>query len=74
MKKLTPIKLEDGTVIYMEVKEDIEIVSDEITEDEGTRELTREDLGKVKTKKAGEKELEPLKNKSKKIVDFTMFC
>ncbi len=46
MKKLTPIKLEDGTVIYMEVKEDIEIVSDEITEEEGERELTREDLGK----------------------------
>ncbi len=46
MKKLTPIELEDGTVIYMEVKEDVEIVSDETTEEEGERELTRGDLGK----------------------------
>ncbi len=46
MKKLTPIKLEDGTVIYMEVREDIELVSEEETEEEGTRELTRSDLGK----------------------------
>ena len=46
MKKLTPIELEDGTVIYMEVKEDIELLSEEITVEEGTRELTRGDLGK----------------------------
>ena len=46
MKKLTPIELEDGTVIYMEVKEDIELVSEERTVDEGERELTRGDLGK----------------------------
>ena len=45
MKKLTPIELEDGTVIYMEVEEDIEIVSEEATEKEGERELTRGDLG-----------------------------
>ena len=45
MKKLAPIELEDGTVIYMEVQEDVEIVSDETTEEEGTRELTRGDLG-----------------------------
>ena len=32
MKKLTPIELEDGTVIYMEVQEDVEIVSEEATE------------------------------------------
>ena len=37
MKKLTPIELEDGTVIYMEVQEDIEIVADE-TQEEATRE------------------------------------
>ncbi len=45
MKKLAPIELEDGTVIYMEVQEDIEIVSDETTEEQGTRELTRGDFG-----------------------------
>ncbi len=48
MKKLTPIQLEDGTVIYMEVKEDVEIVSEEATEKEGERELTRGDLGREK--------------------------
>ncbi len=46
MKKLTPIELEDGTVIYMEVKEDVELVSEETKVDEGERELTRVDLGK----------------------------
>ena len=45
MKKLTPIELEDGTVIYMEVEEDIEIVSEEATEKEEKKELTRGDLG-----------------------------
>lgn len=49
MKKLTPIELEDGTVIYMEVQEDIEVVSGEEKEEVGTRgintrELTRGDL------------------------------
>lgn len=39
MKKLTPIELEDGTVIYMEVREDIELVSEETTVEEGEREL-----------------------------------
>ena len=47
MKKLTPIQLQDGSAIYMEVREDIEIVADEITEEEGERELTREDLDKA---------------------------
>ena len=37
MKKLAPIELEDGTVIYMEVQEDVEIVPDETTEEEGTK-------------------------------------
>ncbi len=46
MKKLTPIELDDGTVIYMEVKEDVELVSEETKVDEGERELTRVDLGK----------------------------
>ncbi len=46
MKKLTPIELEDGTVIYMEVKEDVELVPEESIVDEGERELTRGDLGK----------------------------
>ena len=41
MKKLTPIELEDGTVIYLEVQEDIEIVADE-----PQGEVTRGDLGK----------------------------
>ena len=50
MKKLTPIELEDGTVIYMEVQDDIEIVSEETKPEEGTRglgtrELTRGDIG-----------------------------
>ncbi len=40
MKKLTPINLDDGTVIYMEVKEDIELVPEEPKVDEATRELT----------------------------------
>lgn len=46
MKKLTPIKLEDGTVIYMEVQEEIEIVSEESKAVEETEEVTRGDLGR----------------------------
>ena len=46
MKKLTPIELEDGTTIYMEVQEDIEIVSETAPESKKNQELTREDLGK----------------------------
>ena len=45
MKKLTPIELEDGTVIYMEVQEDIEVISEETPEEE-EEELTRGDLGR----------------------------
>ena len=44
MKQLTPIELEDGTVIYMEVQEDIEIISEDIPEKE--EEATRGNLGK----------------------------
>ena len=46
MKKLTPIELEDGTTIYMEVEEDIEIVSETEPEKPKNQELTRGDLGK----------------------------
>ena len=53
MKKLTSIELQDGTVIYMEVQEDIELVSEEETEEEGTRELTRSDLGKEEKGRRG---------------------
>ena len=54
MKKLTPIELEDGTVIYMEVQEDVEIVSEEATEKEGERELTRGDLGREEKGRRGQ--------------------
>lgn len=46
MKKLTPIKLDDGTMIYMEVQDDIEIVDQEQTSESVTGELTREELGR----------------------------
>lgn len=45
MKKLTPIQLEDGTVIYMEVQEDIEIVREANTVQEESGEATRGDFG-----------------------------
>ncbi|MEL6438063.1 MAG: CU044_2847 family protein [Cyanobacteria bacterium J06621_8] len=48
MKKLTPIELEDGTVIYMEVQEDIELVSEE-----STGEVTRGDLGRGEKGRGG---------------------
>ena len=44
MKQLTPIELEDGTIIYMEVQEDIEILSEEVPKEE--EEVTRGSLGK----------------------------
>jgi hypothetical protein len=43
MTQLTPIQLDDGTIIYMETKEEIELVS----EPKPTGELTRRDLGVV---------------------------
>jgi hypothetical protein len=42
MTKLTPIKLDDGTIIYMEAKEEIQLVSPP----EATGEVTRGDLGR----------------------------
>ena len=53
MKKLTPIELEDGTVIYMEVQEDVEIVSEEGKAKEAERELTRGDLGREEKGRRG---------------------
>ncbi len=46
MTKLTSLKLDDGTVIYMESQEDIEIDSDDSTLAESKTEVTRADLGK----------------------------
>ena len=46
MKKLTPIELEDGTVIYMEVQENIEIVCEEAKTEADKGEITRGDLGR----------------------------
>ena len=47
MTILTPIKLEDGTTIYIETTPDIEIPSDAAAvPDTEEEELTREDLGK----------------------------
>ena len=54
MKKLTPIESEDGAVIYMEVREDIEIVSEEIIGEEEKEELTREDLGRGEKGRGGQ--------------------
>ncbi|MDJ0662353.1 MAG: CU044_2847 family protein [Crocosphaera sp.] len=42
MTKLTPIKLDDNTIIYLETNEDINIT----TEDKKNTEETRESLGK----------------------------
>jgi hypothetical protein len=44
MTQLAPIELEDGTVIYMEVQEEVQIAPRESTETDG--ELTRDDLGR----------------------------
>ncbi len=44
MTKLTPLKLDDGTVIYIETTEDVQ-VPEAVTPDE-EKELTRGDLGK----------------------------
>jgi len=44
MTQLAPIELEDGTVIYMEVQEEVQIAPRESTEADG--ELTRDDLGR----------------------------
>ena len=44
MKQLPPMQLEDGTIIYMEVQEDIEIFSEAKLEEE--EEASRDSLGK----------------------------
>lgn len=46
MVNLIPIELEDGTIIYLEAKEDILITPKEPLATEEKKELTREDLGK----------------------------
>lgn len=46
MTQLTPITLEDGTTIYIEAKENIEIAAPETTPTDEETELTREELGK----------------------------
>ncbi|MDJ0712922.1 MAG: CU044_2847 family protein [Prochloraceae cyanobacterium] len=44
MTKLTPLKLEDGTVIYIETTVDVQVPESVAPDEE--KELTREDLGK----------------------------
>ena len=46
MTKLAPIELEDGTIIYMQVQENIDLESNPIPATETTREITRDMLGK----------------------------
>ena len=46
MTQLAPIELEDGTIIYMEVQEEVEIAPRESTQTETEGELTREQIGK----------------------------
>jgi len=46
MIQLTPLELEDGTIIYIEAKEDVEIPSTETSSSEEEEEFTREKLGK----------------------------
>lgn len=46
MTKLTPIKLDDNTIIYLENNEDIDISSEDKNIAEETTEETRESLGK----------------------------
>ena len=46
MTQLAPIELEDGTIIYMEVQEEVEIAPRESTQTETEGELTRGQIGK----------------------------
>lgn len=46
MTQLTALELEDGTIIYLEAKEDVEIPLSPAPISEETEELTREDLEK----------------------------
>ncbi len=44
MTQLTPLELEDGTIIYLETREDVEISPTKTPTSDQERELTREDL------------------------------
>lgn len=46
MTQLSPIKLEDGTIIYMEVQEDVQIVPRGSTQTEAERELIRDEMAR----------------------------
>jgi hypothetical protein len=46
MTQLAPIELEDGTIIYMEVREEVQIAPKKSPETEVEAELTRDELGK----------------------------
>ncbi|NEP03002.1 MAG: hypothetical protein F6K58_31010 [Symploca sp. SIO2E9] len=46
MSQLTPLQLEDGTVIYLETKEDIQVTEDNVEVPSNSKEVTRADLGK----------------------------
>lgn len=46
MTQLAPIELEDGTIIYMEVQEEVEIAPRESNQTETEGELTRGQIGK----------------------------
>ena len=46
MSQLTPIQLEDGTVIYLEAKEDVQVAEDSVEVPSTSQEVTRADLGK----------------------------
>jgi hypothetical protein len=47
MTQLTPIQLDDDTVIYLETQTNIELESQPVPPKEVTREFTRGDFGKV---------------------------
>jgi Trypsin-co-occurring domain 1 len=46
MTQLAPIKLEDGTIIYMEVQEDVQIAPRGSIQTEAGRELTRDEMAR----------------------------
>ena len=57
MKKLTSIQLKDGTVIYMEVQEDIELVSEDTKQDEPTEESIRVIKGPARQTKSPQEKI-----------------
>ncbi len=46
MVQLTPLELEDGTIIHLEAKEDVEVSPTSTPSSSETQELTRDDLQK----------------------------